>query len=127
MLNKYIIHLQDSDKQIEIVDTNRLPCWYDDYVDKGKFVYYSPTLKDIAIILEVLVGQGVQWQLSRELSKRTGFDLETIQTALENITREYFEMSDEEAIKKWEESPGYIETENDRILNRKIEEKEKQC
>ena len=73
-----------------------------------------PTLRDVATILYCLVGQGVQWQLSRELSMRTGFDLEKIQTALEDICEEYDGMDDEEALQKWETLGEYIETEEDR-------------
>jgi hypothetical protein len=108
-MNKYIIHLQlHSKEDVEIVNTNDLRCWDEEYIDTGEFVYYSPTLKDISIILECLVGQGVVWQLGRELSKRTGFDLNKIDESLSSIIREYTEMSDEKAIEKWEETK-YIE------------------
>jgi hypothetical protein len=87
-------------RNVEFIDTNMLPCWADDY-DSDEFVYHSPTLKDVAIILYQYVGMGVQWQLARELSKRTGFDLKIINKELEKIVQEYAVMSDEDAIKLW--------------------------
>jgi hypothetical protein len=73
--------------------------------------YYCPTLKDLATFLYRMCGQGVQWKLSREISKRTGFNLIKINDTLEDIVCEYANMSDEEAIKDWEESEGFIERE----------------
>jgi len=109
MKREYTIHLYGDNDSIEIIDVNKLPRWSEDFIDDGKFYYYAPNLKDISIILECLVGQGVIWQLSRELSERTGFDLKKINSTLGSILRDYYRMSDEDAITKWEESKGYIE------------------
>ena len=89
---------------IRIINTGGV---YEDY-DNLLEGYYCPTLKDLAIFLYQMCGQGVQWRLSRELSKRTGFDLVKINNALRDIVYEYAEMSDEKAIKKWEKSKGFI-------------------
>lgn len=71
--------------------------------------YCCPTLKDLAIFLYEMCGQGVQWQLVRELGERTEIDLIEINNILGDIIAEYANMSDKEAIEKWENSEGYIE------------------
>jgi len=99
-ITNYFSDEQVKPRTIEIIDTQALPCWGEDY-ESDEFVYHSPTLKDAATILYQYMGQGVQWQLARELSERTGFDLITINRELESIIQEYAEMSDEEAMSRW--------------------------
>ncbi len=61
----------------------------------------TPTLKDLAIIMDCCIGDGVFWNLSDELSKRTGFDFITIDNTLHEIVREYCELTDEIAYQKF--------------------------
>jgi len=74
---------------------------YEDY-DNLLEGYYCPTLKDLAIFLYQMCGQGVHKQLSREISKRTGIRQGEIDDVLVEIISEYAKMSDEEAMKDWE-------------------------
>lgn len=78
------------------------------YDEDNMKAYHRPTLKDIAIFLYQLCGQGVQWQLAREINEKTGFDLVKINTALGKIIHKYAIMSDKEAIQKAEDSKGFI-------------------
>jgi hypothetical protein len=95
--------------KVKVEDTRKLSCWDEDWVDDGKFVYYLPTLKDVATMLYCLVGHGVTWQLSRELCRRTGFDLKQINDSLEKIIEEYALMPDEEAMKNYCKDAKHIE------------------
>lgn len=108
-ITNYFFDGKRKQRNVEFIDTQSLPCWGDDY-NSDEFVYHSPTLKDVAIILYQYVGQGVQWQLARELSQRTGFDLRIIDKELSKIIREYAEISDEEAMARWNSKRSeYIE------------------
>jgi hypothetical protein len=79
---------------------------YEDY-DELLGTYCHPTLKDLAIFLHQMCGQGVMWRLSDQLSKRTGFDLKKIDKALHEIVEEYANMSDEDALEDWKHSKGF--------------------
>jgi hypothetical protein len=71
-----------------------------------------PTFRDVAIIMYACTGQGTQWNLARELSQRTGFDIEVLNDALEDTIREYWEMTEEEGYKKWDTTAKFIENRN---------------
>jgi len=58
------------------------------------------TLKDISIILYCMCGNGVIWNLAKELEKKIGVSVAEIERALCDILEEYYEMDDEEAFKK---------------------------
>lgn len=87
------------ENHIEIVDA-----FYRDEHDD-----YPPTLKDISIIMHAMVGNGVTWQLAYELSKRVTPEISKnpyeLSEILSEIFIEYFEMSEENAWKKFEEYP----------------------
>ncbi len=67
--------------------------------------FSPPTLKDISIIMYSMVGGGVTWQLSDELAKRLGGNPYEISETLNDIFREYYELSEEEDCERWESSP----------------------
>lgn len=70
---------------------------------------YPPTLKDISEIMYSMVGCGVTWQLAYELSRRLNSDIcknpYEVSEILNEIIREYSNMSDEEAWQKHETYP----------------------
>jgi len=110
MKDKIEIRLQNiydcstKENMIELVDVHSLPLyWDDDYKDTGEFIYYTPTLKDIAILLYRFVGGGVIDQLVEEISNKTGCELKILHKSMLEIIEEYSEVSDEEAIKRWKE------------------------
>ena len=67
-----------------------------------------PTLRDVAIILYMCVGQGAQWSLARELSNRTGFDILVLNEALEELIKEYAELTVEEGYERFDKVGSYI-------------------
>lgn len=71
-----------------------------DWDDMGDESY--PTLRDIAIIMYHMVGNGATKQLANELSKRLGFDKDHLHVILKNIIKEYSYMSEHEAEKRWD-------------------------
>jgi len=95
------------ESRVEFIDTNTLPCFDKDYNSK-EFVYHTPTLKDVAIILNVFVGQGVMWQLSREISERLDINLEDVNKTVQDIVHRYANMPDTEAIHMWDIKANYI-------------------
>jgi len=60
-----------------------------------------PTLKDIGIIMETMVGQGVIWQLANELSERLDVGPYQLSEALSDIFQEYAELPAQEAIDRF--------------------------
>ncbi len=72
------------------------------------FYEHHTTLRDISVLLHEACGQGVMWNFSREMAKKLNIDKKDVQIALESIVREYAEMSEEEARKKYEELAVYI-------------------
>jgi hypothetical protein len=60
-----------------------------------------PTLRDVAIILYQCVGQGAQWNIAREMAKRTGYDIHILNEALEDIIEEYADITEEEGYERW--------------------------
>ena len=58
------------------------------------------TIKDISIILWKLCGNGVVNLLAKELSEALNISYSCVLLALENILKNYCEMSDEEAYEK---------------------------
>jgi hypothetical protein len=76
-----------------------------DYCEDEKTfpAYHSPTLKDIAIILCACCGCGVGHQLINELSEKLKIDDKKVGEAFWEIIREYSELSDDEAMKRWEQ------------------------
>lgn len=86
-------------KRYEIEDTaNR------EFETYEQLLNATPTLKDLATVMDCCVGDGVLWNLSDELSKRTGFDFITIDNALHEIAREYYKLTDEIAYQKFSET-----------------------
>lgn len=97
-MNKIRLNLGDSeDPRVEILNS------YGHSAEDG-----HPTLRDIAIILNTCIGQGGGWNLSREISTRTGFDIKEINEALWNIVDEYSKMTEQEAYEKWNTLATYI-------------------
>jgi len=80
-----------------------------------------PTFRDVAIILYMCVGQGAQWNLARELANRTGFDILVINEALEEIIKEYAELTEEEGYERYEERASYIETKKSKACFEELE------
>jgi hypothetical protein len=77
---------------------------------KDEYFYeHHTTLRDIAVLLYKACGQGVLWNLSRELAKKLDLSNEEVMFAIEQIVSEYGEMSEEEALRKYEELATYIE------------------
>jgi hypothetical protein len=74
---------------------------------------HPTTLKDVCVLLYEACGQGVMWQLSRELAERLHLDKKDIHVAVENIIHEYAEMTEEEAIKKYDKYAKYIKIYDD--------------
>jgi hypothetical protein len=70
-------------------------------------------LRDICVLLYEACGQGVMWNFSRELATALNIDKKSVQTALGNIVRKYGEMSEEEAMKKYNQLAKYIKTYDD--------------
>lgn len=79
-----------------------------------------PTLRDVAIIFYMCVGSGARWNLARELSNRTGFDIHIINETLEEILQEYAKLSEEEGYEKWNKTASYIETKKSKACLEKI-------
>lgn len=74
--------------------------------DENEESFRYATLKDIAIIMYSMVGHGVNWELSNELSKRLEFhNPALISNVLSEIFKEYYEMSEEDAMERHEISP----------------------
>jgi len=70
---------------------------------------YPPTLKDLSVILYSMVGCGVTWELAYEISKRLEQPSKNpyeISETINEIIRDYFEMSEDKAWEKREESPS---------------------
>lgn len=111
MTNKKIVKLQisNSDIKVEIVE-NMLPF---EMVDNVEIIdgmnaedRFSPsTLKDISIIMYSMVGSGVTWQLANELSKRLGGNPYEFSETLNDVFREYYNISEEENLKRWDNYP----------------------
>lgn len=74
--------------------------WYD----------HRTTLRDIAILLYEGCGQGVMWNLSRELAKALKVDKQDVENALEDIISRYATMSRKAAEKKYNKLGTYIES-----------------
>lgn len=77
---------------------------------EGYFYNHHTTLRDISVLLYEACGQGVIWNLSRELAKELNLDKKDVQIALDNIIEEYAKMSEKEAMKKYDELACYIKT-----------------
>lgn len=77
----------------EIIDTS-----YSEYID-GEYIF--PTLKDVATILYCFVGHGVTWNLIEEIANRLELPLDKVEPVIENIIKEYYDMSIEEAEDKF--------------------------
>ena len=60
-----------------------------------------PTLRDLAIILECCMGEGVMWNLSYELSKRLEVSFTKLDDILHEIVLEYYEMGEKLAMDKF--------------------------
>ena len=76
-----------------------------------KYFYEHPTtLKDICILLEMACGQGVLWQLSREIAERLHLDKKDVMIVIDAIARQYAEMNEEDAIKAYDKYARYIKT-----------------
>jgi len=60
-----------------------------------------PTLKDVSIIFETMVGQGVIWQLANELAERLDLGAYQLSETLSDIFREYAELPAQEAVDRF--------------------------
>lgn len=79
---------------VEIFDTSN---WY--YENDIDFVI--PTLKDIAIVMYAMAPCGAQHSLSLALAEKFGLDPYEVEDALEEIFKEWRNMTDEEAYNKF--------------------------
>ena len=107
---------QNEEPSIIIKDLGR--CMADETdeeeLKKEEYFYeHYTTLRDISVLLNEACGQGVMWNLSRELATRLNIDKKDVQIALENIVSEYGKMSEEEGRKKYNELAVYIKTFDD--------------
>ncbi len=102
-----IVRLTLGDQETKIRIDNILPDEIKDRVEVGWFEDNEPsTLKDIAIIMYRLVGCGVMWQLADELSQRLNLHNPAgVLQILEYMFKEFNDMPDEEAFKKYDDSP----------------------
>lgn len=81
----------------------------EEYEAADQYRYEHPTtLRDICILLYSGCGQGVMWQLSRELSERLGVDKRIIAIAVHNIVHEYADMGETETANRYEKYAKYI-------------------
>lgn len=79
--------------------------------DDREYNYLHPTtLRDICILLYEACGQGVMWQLSRELSERLRLDKKDVHLVIEKIVREYAEMNEEAGTHAYKKYAKYIKT-----------------
>lgn len=99
---------------IIIKDLGRCMCEEETEEDELKaeeyFYEHYTTLRDISVLLYKACGQGVMWNLSRELSSRLNIDKKDVEIALEDIIEKYSLMSEKEARKKYDELGVYIQT-----------------
>lgn len=63
--------------------------------------FSHPTLRDVSILLNAMVGQGVIWNLAEELSSKLNTSHEQTLRALLDILDEYSKLSEEEAEARW--------------------------
>jgi hypothetical protein len=82
----------------------------DEYNKKQYRYEHMPTLRDICVLLYQCCGHGVLWQFSRVMSKELKIDKIDVLYALEKTIKEYAEMSEEDALKKYKKDGKYIET-----------------
>ena len=68
-----------------------------------------PTLKDVSIIMETMVGQGVTWQLANELAERLDLSPYQLSETLSEIFWEYAELPAQEAIDRFHNSKNLAE------------------
>lgn len=68
-----------------------------DYFDDGSDNYYTPTLRDICIILYEMMGQGVTWQLADEIAKNFHLNPYELERFLADMCYEYSKMDEEKA------------------------------
>lgn len=76
-------------KTIEIIESP-----YDD--EEGRAIF--PSLRDISILLYASCGQGVEWNLAYEISKRTHLSYGEACKVITEIVREYAKMTPEEGM-----------------------------
>jgi len=82
-------------------------------IEASDYYFEHPTtLRDIAVLLFKGCGQGVMWQLSKELSKELNISENYVQKVVDKIVYEYANLSEQDAIEKYEELAVYIDTEN---------------
>lgn len=56
-----------------------------------------PTAHDLAVIANFLMGQGVKWQVSRELAKKLNLPFNQVNDALNDVLNGFSKMSAEDA------------------------------
>lgn len=105
---------KDEEPSIVIEDTG---CCLDDYTSEEEYekhqeyLYSHPTtFRDIAILLYMGCGQGVMWHMARELSSELNISEKYVAIIIRNIVRKYAEMSEEEAMEKYNKLGNYIDT-----------------
>jgi len=82
----------------------------EEQLERDEYYYnHYTTLRDISVLLYGACGQGVGWNLSRELATELAINEKDAYTALMKIIRKYAEMTEEEAMKKYNELATYIE------------------
>jgi hypothetical protein len=83
--------------------------------DEGNEDVFAPqTLRDVAIVMESMVGSGVMKQLAIEISSEIpNISPQTAINALVKIFRTYYKMSEEEANKKWDELENWKDLEDE--------------
>jgi predicted DNA-binding antitoxin AbrB/MazE fold protein len=75
--------------------------------------FIPSTLRDISIVINSMVGCGVIKQLANELSDKLNLDNpKMVKEKLSEILREYSQLSEEEANKRWENLGNYDEYED---------------
>ena len=92
-----------------ILYTVRLNLAHVDIIDDSEFYETEtppPTLRDIATIINIAVGQGVEWNLAHEIAIGFNLDYDTVVTFISNLFNKYAKMTEEEGYKAtFEDTP----------------------
>jgi hypothetical protein len=80
--------------------------------DVEYYFAHHTTLRDIAILLYEACGQGVIWNLSRELAKELNIKEKDANIAIEHIIQKYAEITEKEALEKYNKLGTHINLDN---------------
>lgn len=105
-----------SDPDIIIEDTGICLSDYkteeEEYLAEEYNYLHPTTLRDVCVLLYRACGQGVGWQLSREIAKKLSVDKKDVQLALESIIGEWAVMAESDAAGRFL-TGNYIKTHDD--------------